>query len=141
MRWPRRVQSRVCFSRRWDASRISPRARPSRKTPSRPAASRRSVRWIPAFAGGTDVDELIRAFKASGTSLACLVGTDTDYAAEAVSIAAALTKAGATTLLMAGKPGDLEAPLAESGVSGYVAFGMDLVAFLDRLLTSLEQKS
>jgi len=96
---------------------------------------------FPLSAGGTDVDALIRAFKASGTSLACIVGTDADYAAEAVSIAAALTKAGATTLLMAGKPGDLEAALAENGVSGYVAFGMDLVSFLDRLLTDLEQKS
>ncbi len=96
---------------------------------------------FPLSAGGTDVDELIRAFKASGTSLACLVGTDADYAAEAASIAAALTKAGATTLLVAGKPGDLEAALAESGVSGYVAFGMDLVAFLGGLLTDLEQNA
>ncbi len=95
----------------------------------------------PLSAGGTDVDELIRAFRASGTSLACLVGTDADYAAEAVSIAQALSKAGATTLLMAGKPGELEAALAECGVSGYVVFGMDLVTFLGGLLTSLEQKS
>ncbi|MCA3630680.1 MAG: hypothetical protein IOC35_10205, partial [Methylobacterium sp.] len=57
---------------------------------------------------------------------------------EAVPIAQALHAAGAAPLLIASKPGDLEKPLAESGVSGYVAFGMDLVAFLDHLLNGLE---
>lgn len=93
---------------------------------------------FPLAAGGTDRDELVRAFKASGTRLACLVGADADYAAEAVEIATALRAAGASPLLLAGKPGDLEATLAEAGVTGYLAFGMDLVAFLDRLLVDLE---
>ena len=93
---------------------------------------------FPLSAGGTDIDELVRAFKASGTTLACLVGADAEYQLEAVPIVQALHAAGAAPLLMAGKPGDLEALLAESGVSGYVAFGMDLVAFLDHLLTGLE---
>jgi methylmalonyl-CoA mutase len=92
-------------------------------------------------AGGTDVDELIRAFRASGTPLACLVGTDADYASEAVPVAKALRAAGASPLLMAGKPGEQEAALAEAGISGYLAYGMDLVAFLGGVLSGLEQSS
>jgi methylmalonyl-CoA mutase len=93
---------------------------------------------FPLAAGGTDIDELIRAFKASGTSAACLVGADTDYATEAVTIAEALRRAGATTLHLAGKPGELEPALNAAGILGYLALGMDLVAFLDATLTTFE---
>ncbi|MGL5445874.1 MAG: methylmalonyl-CoA mutase family protein [Rhabdaerophilum sp.] len=89
-------------------------------------------------AGGTDVDELIRAFKASGACAACLVGADADYAAEAVAIAHALRKAGAEILHLAGRPGELEAALNAAGITGYLALGMDLVAFLDMTLQSFE---
>lgn len=89
-------------------------------------------------AGGTDIDELIRVFKASGARAACLVGADADYAADSVAIAQALRKAGAAMLHMAGRPGELETALNAAGISGYLALGMDLVAFLDLTLHSLE---
>lgn len=94
---------------------------------------------FPLAAGGTDVDELIRAFRASGTTAACLVGADADYAEEAVTIAKALREAGATLLHLAGKPGELETALNAAGISGYLALGMDLIAFLDTTLASFEQ--
>ncbi|MBN8532704.1 MAG: methylmalonyl-CoA mutase [Rhizobiales bacterium] len=94
---------------------------------------------FPLAAGGTDVDELLRAFKASGATAACLVGADADYASEAVAIAQALRKAGATMLHLAGKPGELEQALNAAGISSYLQLGMDLVAFLDATLTSFEK--
>lgn len=89
-------------------------------------------------AGGTDIDELIRAFKASGARAASLVGADADYAAEGVAVAQALRRAGAEILHMAGKPGELEPALNAAGISGYLALGMDLVAFLDMTLAHFE---
>jgi methylmalonyl-CoA mutase len=93
---------------------------------------------FPLAAGGTDIDELLRAFKASGATAVCLVGADAEYAAEGVAVAQALRKAGATMLHLAGKPGELEEALNAAGISGYLQLGMDLVAFLDATLASFE---
>lgn len=94
---------------------------------------------FPLAAGGTDIDELLRAFRASGARAACLVGTDADYAAEAVAIAGALRETGAEMLHLAGKPGEFETAFDAAGISGYLQMGMDLVAFLDATLRSFEK--
>jgi methylmalonyl-CoA mutase len=67
----------------------------------------------------------------AGTTVACICGTDKDYAAEAAGLAKELREAGATAVWLAGKP-----ELAIEGVDGYVFAGCDA---LDVLRTAHEQ--
>ena len=57
--------------------------------------------------------------------MACICGTDKDYAAEAAGLAKELKEAGATQVWLAGKPG-----LDVDGVDGYVFAGCDALAAL-----------
>ena len=61
----------------------------------------------------------------AGTTVACICGTDKDYAETASGLAAALRAAGATQVWLAGKP-----DLAVDGVDGYVYAGCDALAAL-----------
>jgi len=79
---------------------------------------------------GPDVD-LAEAFAASGTPVACICGTDTAYAERAAEVATALKKAGATTVWLAGKPGD------HKDVDDYLYTGCDAVAVLESTLEVL----
>jgi len=67
----------------------------------------------------------------AGTTVACICGTDKDYASEAAGLARELRAAGATSVWLAGKP-----DLAIDGVDGYVFAGCDA---LDVLRTVHEQ--
>ena len=69
-----------------------------------------------------------------GVAMACLCGTDERYAAEAVDRARALRAAGCRRVLLAGRPGALEAALREAGVDGFLYAGCDAVALLSELL-------
>jgi len=71
----------------------------------------------------------VAAFRTSGAKLACLCSSDAVYAREAVATAQALREAGAA-LLLAGRPGALEAALTEPGVRGFVFAGCDALAAL-----------
>ncbi|MET7243047.1 methylmalonyl-CoA mutase family protein [Methylobacterium sp. EM32] len=82
--------------------------------------------------GFSDHAALVEAFRASGTTLACLCSSDAVYAEEALPAAEALKAAGATTLFLAGKPGELEAPLRAAGVAHDLYAGCDLVTLLGR---------
>jgi methylmalonyl-CoA mutase len=62
---------------------------------------------------------------AAGTTVACICGTDKDYAEHAAGLAAALKDAGATSVWLAGKP-----DLAVDGVDGYVYAGCDALDVL-----------
>ncbi|WP_346620031.1 methylmalonyl-CoA mutase subunit beta [Blastococcus montanus] len=64
-------------------------------------------------------------FGDAGTTVACICGTDKDYASDAAALAAELRAAGATQVLLAGKP-----DLAVDGVDGYVFAGCDALAAL-----------
>ncbi|MGY1721863.1 methylmalonyl-CoA mutase family protein [Blastococcus sp. SYSU DS0533] len=61
----------------------------------------------------------------AGTTVACICGTDKDYAEHAAGLAAELRAAGATSVWLAGKP-----DLAVVGVDGYVFAGCDALAAL-----------
>ncbi len=61
----------------------------------------------------------------AGTTVACICGTDKDYAESAAGLAAALRDAGATQVWLAGKP-----DLAVDGVDGYVYAGCDALDVL-----------
>ncbi|WP_410651837.1 methylmalonyl-CoA mutase family protein [Amycolatopsis sp. cmx-4-54] len=78
-----------------------------------------------------DIDGVIAEFRASGTKIACLCGSNTSYAEEADSVAKALKEAGATSVLLAGKPGD------HPDVTGYLYTGCDALEILTGTLTEL----
>ncbi|MBI1205062.1 MAG: methylmalonyl-CoA mutase [Rhodopseudomonas sp.] len=88
--------------------------------------------------GYKDQAAMIAAFKASGTKLACLCGSDTAYAEQAVDAAKALTEAGAVVHL-AGRPGELETALKIVGVNTFIYVGCDVLSTLqgsyDNLVT------
>jgi methylmalonyl-CoA mutase len=67
----------------------------------------------------------------AGTTVACICGTDKDYASSAADLAQELKNAGATAVWLAGKP-----DLGVDGVDGYVYAGCDA---LDTLRTVFEQ--
>ncbi|MFW3169898.1 methylmalonyl-CoA mutase subunit beta [Geodermatophilus sp. CPCC 206100] len=64
----------------------------------------------------------------AGTTVACICGTDKDYAESAAALAAELRAAGATSVWLAGKPS-----LAVDGVDGYVYAGCDALDVLQRV--------
>ncbi|MBB3084804.1 methylmalonyl-CoA mutase family protein [Geodermatophilus sabuli] len=64
----------------------------------------------------------------AGTTVACICGTDRDYAESAAGLAAELRAAGATQVWLAGKPS-----LGVDGVDGYVYAGCDALDVLQRV--------
>jgi methylmalonyl-CoA mutase len=86
--------------------------------------------------GFKDQADMIAAFKASGTPLACLCGSDIAYAEQATNAAKALSEAGAVVHL-AGKPGELEAALKKAGVKTFVFMGSDVLSTLQATHDSL----
>ncbi|QIB34917.1 methylmalonyl-CoA mutase family protein [Ancylobacter pratisalsi] len=80
--------------------------------------------------GFSDIDALADAFRASGARAACLCSSDEIYAATAANAATALRAAGATTIYLAGRPGEHEATWRAAGIEVFLAAGDDLLAFL-----------
>ncbi|SNR57106.1 methylmalonyl-CoA mutase family protein [Blastococcus mobilis] len=78
-------------------------------------------------AGGLDTPsgDGLDGFAGAGTTVACICGTDKDYAESAAALAGELREAGATQIWLAGKPG-----LAVDGVDGYVFAGCDALSVL-----------
>jgi methylmalonyl-CoA mutase len=86
-------------------------------------------------AGGIRAREVSSVEKAP---LAILCGTDERYAGEAVEKIRALKSAGCKTVLLAGRPGALEADLKAAGIDGFIFVGTDLVSTLSDLLSGFE---
>jgi methylmalonyl-CoA mutase len=97
------------------------------------AESRARVGFAQNFfaSGGLRAREVTTDEKAR---VACLCGTDERYAAEATTRARALKAAGCERVLLAGRPGALEASLREAGVDGFIFVGCDAVAVLGELV-------
>lgn len=92
---------------------------------------------ITAVEAGTVTAETVAdAFVSSGAALACICGSDTRYADEAVATAQALAAAAPARLYLAGNPGDLRDALDAAGVAEYVVAGGDAPDLLDRALTA-----
>jgi methylmalonyl-CoA mutase len=77
-------------------------------------------------------DHLADAFAKAGAPIACLCGPDALYASEGAAAVAALKAAGAHVVL-AGRPGECEAPLRDAGLAGALYAGCDAVAALTEL--------
>jgi methylmalonyl-CoA mutase len=81
----------------------------------------------------TDLATLGAAFRAAGTTLACLCSSDEVYARDAVAAAEALAGAGAAHIYYAGRPGEREAELTAAGVRTFVYAGCDALAVLQAM--------
>jgi len=79
-----------------------------------------------------------RAFVESGADVACLCGTDETYAEMGEAMASLIKTAGASHLVLAGRPKELEAGLIAAGVDGFVYAGCDMIATLTALQTALD---
>jgi len=80
--------------------------------------------------GATDsVDQVLKSYVDNPTPVACLASTDKIYAERAAETISALRAAGASRILLAGKPSEELA----SKVDGYVAVGSDAIAVLGEL--------
>ena len=88
--------------------------------------------------GFSDPATLAKAFKASGTGLACLCSSDKVYAAQAASAAKALHAAGAKHIYLAGRPGEQEAALRAAGVAHFIFAGGDALAALQEAWRLME---
>ena len=85
-------------------------------------------------AGATEsAEDVATAFTASSSTVAVLCSTDTLYAERAADTAAALRAAGATRILLAGRP-----PEEVPGVDGYLYAGCDALAVIDDVYAALE---
>jgi methylmalonyl-CoA mutase len=73
--------------------------------------------------------DMVAAFRASGTKLACLCSSDKVYETEAGNAAKALKDAGAVVHL-AGRPGAHEAEWREAGIETFIHVGCDALAIL-----------
>lgn len=92
----------------------------------------------PAHDGFKDQAEMVAVYKKSGADLACLCGTDAAYAEQGAAAAKALSDAGAIVHL-AGRPGEMEATLKDSGVKSFVFMGCDMLSTLQATHDSLVQ--
>ncbi len=70
-----------------------------------------------------------------GLDLACICGSDERYAAEAVDTVRALRAAGARRIILAGRPGALEAELRAAGLDASLYVGCDVLATLEELFS------
>ncbi len=70
------------------------------------------------------------AFAASGAQVAAICSSDAIYADLAAPTAEALTAAGATHVVLAGRPGDAKSDYEAAGISGFIHMGADVLAAL-----------
>jgi methylmalonyl-CoA mutase len=82
-----------------------------------------------------------KAFADSGARVACICSSDQVYAELAEATAGALKAAGATQVLLAGRPKAQEAALKAAGVDSFIFAGCDAVDTLTRLQEALGVRS
>lgn len=88
-----------------------------------------------------DAEALAAAFTASGARAACLCSSDALYAEHAEAAAAALKAAGASYVVLAGRPGDRRAAYEDAGVDGFVYAGCDALAVLTTVYDKIGARS
>ena len=78
----------------------------------------------------------VEGFADAGTAVACICGTDEDYASDAAALAMELKAAGATQVWLAGKP-----ELGIDGVDGYLFAGGDALDVLRTVHSQFQGQS
>ena len=90
-------------------------------------------------AGDTGIAALVEAFRQSNTPLACLCSSDEVYGEQALDVVRALKQAGASRILLAGRPAALQDPLTQAGLDGFIAVGVNLLQILQQLHDHVRQ--
>ncbi len=80
------------------------------------------------------------AFKASGAPVACLCSSSEIYAREAEAAVAALKKAGAKAVFLAGRAGNREAAWRKAGIDDFIFTGCNVLAALQQVHATLGLK-
>lgn len=88
--------------------------------------------------GYPDAASAARALSESGAKLAVICAADASWDEVVPPAAKALRDAGATRILLAGRPGEKEAALRAHGVDGFVHVGMNALDLLDSTLSLLQ---
>ena len=83
-----------------------------------------------AAQGIKSAEDLGKTFAKSGAKLACLCSSDKVYASEAVGAAKALAASGASSIYLAGKPGDHAKAWEEAGIGTFLYQGCDTLGLL-----------
>jgi len=91
--------------------------------------------------GSNDAQELANAFKASQAKVAVICGTDALYTEHAQAIANALRSAGASWVVLAGRPGKEEKALREAGVQDFIYLGCNTLESIANVWQHWEAKS
>lgn len=90
-------------------------------------------------AGGIEAEVgSVEAYDPQAFPLACVCGSDRLYAEQGEAAARALKAAGARRIMLAGRPGDLEATMNSAGVDGYLVAGGDALQALTAALNAVE---
>lgn len=87
--------------------------------------------------GYRDAGDAAAAFRESGCRVTCICSSDALYAEHAAAAATALKAAGASLVMMAGRPAERETVLRAAGVDQFLSAGQDAVAVLGGLLGQL----
>lgn len=90
----------------------------------------------PMVEGGS-TEEIVAAWQAAGTPVACLCSSAKVYAAQGLEVAKALKDAGAQQVLLAGNIKELGDVDSSGVIDGTIAMGMDVVAGLNSVLETL----
>lgn len=80
--------------------------------------------------GFWEIPTLVHEFKKAGTALACLCSSDAVYGTNAADAAKALKEAGASTVYLAGRPGEQENDYRAAGITEFIFAGGDALATL-----------
>jgi methylmalonyl-CoA mutase len=80
------------------------------------------------------------AFKASGAPIACLCSSNEIYAREVEAATAALKKAGAKAVFLAGRGGNREAAWRKAGIDDFIFAGCNVLAALQQVHATLGLK-
>ncbi|MBX9747918.1 MAG: methylmalonyl-CoA mutase subunit beta [Hyphomonadaceae bacterium] len=83
------------------------------------------------------MENLVDAFRTSRARVAVIASTDACYTEHAENCAQRLKAAGATWVVLAGKPGDAEAKYRAAGVDQFIYAGVDVVKELETLHAAL----
>ena len=83
--------------------------------------------------GYASPEDAAAALRASGLTTACICSSDALYAELAAKTARALIEAGADRVLLAGRPGEMEAELRAAGVTRFLYAGQNAIHALTEL--------
>ena len=143
--WPEGALRVERYGASYEAMRDAPPARPVFLATMGPVAQHTARATFAANllgAGGVDTvvagategpADLVKAFEETDTTVVCLAGTDKAYAEWGKDALEALRGAGATYLVLAGRPGESTV----DGVDDSCATGVDALAFLGRVREEL----